>query len=467
LLTTRLAAVAVLFALAAALPAARAPQGTALQVSDDDVRRILVERIDALTAGAGGIGIVVGRIDSHGRRVISEGHLAGDKRRQVDGNTAFEIGSITKVFTALLLADMAQRGEMRLSDAASAHLPRGVTVPQRNGRAITLLDLATHTSGLPFMPADARLRRFLSTYTLPREPGAEWDYSNLAYWVLGEALASRARVDLATLMRIRIFDPLEMPNTRMAAGPGSVNGHLAIGHDAALQRAQAFADAPVYREMPAAGGLLSTANDLLKFLSGSMGLVASPLSPAMAVALSTTRPTGHPGELQALGWLVVGKGADTVVVHDGGTWGYASSMGWHPATGEGVVVLSNHVASVEDIARHLLRPEVPLTPPTRMRREIPMDPAVLDGYRGRFEAPGEGVFIIEREGRFLMVQPPADWGLPKMRLRAESPSDFFVAELPLLVRFETDSSGRASQIVVHPPRGQKPVTAKRQGPHAG
>jgi hypothetical protein len=116
----------------------------------------------------------------------------------LDGDTGFEIGSVTKVFTALLLADLVRKGEVALADPVAKYLP---AVKIRNGSSITLLSLATHTSGLPFMPDDvpafddsaatkcaaAQLYQFLASYELPRHRGTKWDYSNIGYWLLGQA----------------------------------------------------------------------------------------------------------------------------------------------------------------------------------------------------------------------------------------------------------------------------------------
>jgi hypothetical protein len=121
-------------------------------------------------------------------------------------------------------------------------------------------------------------------------------------------------------------------------------------------------------------------------------------------------------------------------------------------------VLSNQVASVTDIALHLLRPKVSLERAAAKRTEIALESAVLDSYAGHYE---EGVFIIAREGDFLTIQPPADWGLPKLRLRPESLQDFFVAELPLRVSFQTDDHRRVDGVLVYPPRGQKAIPASR------
>jgi D-alanyl-D-alanine-carboxypeptidase/D-alanyl-D-alanine-endopeptidase len=136
-----------------ALAGAQARQGSGAIVlpSNGDLRKVLEERVDILGGEEDGVGIVVGLIGPQGRRVISYGHLSRGDPRPLDGDTGFEIGSVTKVFTALLLADMVRRGEVALADPVAKYLP-SVRIPERNGRSITLLDLATHTSGLPFMP---------------------------------------------------------------------------------------------------------------------------------------------------------------------------------------------------------------------------------------------------------------------------------------------------------------------------
>jgi hypothetical protein len=137
-------------------------------------------------------------------------------------------------------------------------------------------------------------------------------------------------------------------------------------------------------------------------------------------------------------------------------------VAWDPKKRAGVVVLSNQVAGISDIARHLLRPNVPLERPTATKRtEIALASAVLDTYAGRYEAQGDGVFIIARERDSLTIQPPADWGLPKLRLRPEGLRDFFTSELPLRVTFQTDSDGGVNGLLVYPPRGQQARLAKR------
>ena len=144
----------------AALAVARAAGGQTAVASDAEIRRILVERVDTQRQS---VGIVVGVIEPSGRRVVSYGRLAKDDPRPLDGDTIFEIGSITKVFTSLLLADAVQRHEVALTDPIAKYLPSSVNMPER-GRAITLQDLATHTSGLPRLPGNMKPRDAMNPY---------------------------------------------------------------------------------------------------------------------------------------------------------------------------------------------------------------------------------------------------------------------------------------------------------------
>src|SRR5580700_3787583 len=193
--------------------------------STHEIREILVRRIDEQKQA---VGIVVGVIEPNGRRVVAYGNLANGDPRTLDGDTIFEIGSISKVFTSLLLADMVNRKEVTLDDPAAKYLPENVTMPERSGKSITLLDLSTHSSGLPRLPSNLKLKdpfnpyagysvddlyQFLSSYTLRRDPGSEVEYSNLGAGLLGHLLAYRAGTDYESLIGTRITRPLSMPDT--------------------------------------------------------------------------------------------------------------------------------------------------------------------------------------------------------------------------------------------------------------
>jgi len=160
--------------------------------SDSEIRALLRDYIER---DHWGVGIVVGIVDEHGSRIISYGKLDNGSSSQVDGDTLFEIGSITKTFTALLLEDMVARGEMKLDDPVEKFLPEKVKIPSKGGRKITLLDLATHSSGLPRDINDWTVQGmydFLGRCQLISKPGTKVLYSNLGFCLLGHVIELRA-----------------------------------------------------------------------------------------------------------------------------------------------------------------------------------------------------------------------------------------------------------------------------------
>jgi len=464
------AVVACVLARTQAMASAAAPG-----LSSGAVRAILTDRIRDLTLGQGGIGIVAGLTDAKGQNIVVAGQNDRSDPRLLDGNSVFEIGSVGKVFTALLLSDMVLRGEILLEAPVAHYLPTNTHLPERNGRAITIVDLATHMSGLPFMPDPPKVQggnapaytetdiyRFLTAYKLTRNPGSDWDYSNLGYWLLGEALATRGGMSFVTLLHERVLRPLNMTDSGFELTP-RMKANLAIGHDASLQRAQSMSTVPIYNLMPATGvGFYSTANDLLTFLSAAMGQRSSPLSSAFKLEIDTKKLIPHSTNVQALGWTLVMPGTEQLVFRDGGTLGFASCVAWRPHLSAGIVVLANCVGDVGDIAQHILAPEIPLKKPVvNLHREITLDRRVLSRYSGHYLAAGEGVFTIAFEGDHLTFESPPEWGLPKLRIRAETDKKFFASELPLRVEFQGEADRPADSITVFPPRGQKGIVAKR------
>jgi D-alanyl-D-alanine-carboxypeptidase/D-alanyl-D-alanine-endopeptidase len=423
--------------------------------SDPEIRQMLVDRIDVQHQS---VGIVVGVVGPDGRRMIAYGHLEKRDPRAVNGDTVFEIGSDTKVFTSLLLADMVQRGEVALDDPVAKYLPSTVHMPQRNGRAITLVDLATHTSGLPRMPSNLapndpanpyadysvdQLYQFLSTYQLTRDIGSHYEYSNLGGGLLGHVLARRAGMDYEALVRARITDPLGMTNTRITLTP-DMKARLAAGHDAALETVANW-DLPT---LAGAGALRSTANDLLTFLAANLGYAKSPLAPAMAAMLTVRRPTGQPGLDVALAWHIFTTNGKEIVWHNGGTGGYRSFMGFDPKTRAGVVVLSNAetTAGVDDIGRHLLDSSVPLVKPPTVHHEVPVDPKMFDAFVGRYQLTPNVLMTVTRAGDHRFVQLT---GQPQFEIFPESDRDYFLKVVDAQITFVTDSTGRATELILH------------------
>ena len=431
---------------------------------DDEIVQILKERVDVRHKGTG---IVAGIISPRGRRLVCYGKPGLNDGRPLNGDTVFEIGSITKVFTSLLLSDMVKRGEAALNDPVAEYLPRGVKVPDWNGRKIALVDLSTQTSGLPFFPTDfplidddpvagagefseysiERLFRFLSNYELLHDVGVHWEYSNLGVGLLGLALAHRADMDYESLVRTRITGPLGMKSTAITPTP-EMRARLAVGYDSKLRPAPET-DLPAFA---GAGSLRSSANDLLTFLAAFMGDEPSGLQTAMSAMLETRRPgddwLAYLGGQQALGWWVIGNGDEAMIAHAGDTMGFSGSVAFNPKTRIGVAVLVNGVSGGTDLAMHLLRPSFPLAEPgtPKPHREIAVDPNLFDLYAGKYQAAPNVILVIKREGAKLSFMAP---GSPRVRLHAQGERDYFIADTDVTMTFKVDDRGRATGLVLH------------------
>ena len=331
-----------------------------------EIRSIMTNRVESGRA----VGIVTGIINAKGRQVIASGKVSLDGAQPPDGDTMYEIGSVTKVFTSLILADMIEKGEVKPDDPVAKLLPATVKVPSRNGRQITLLDLSMQVSGLPRLPdnlkpADAanpyadydaaKLYDFLSRYTLPRDPGEKYEYSNLAVGLLGHALALKAGVSYEELLRRRIFDPLGMRSTSITLSEAQKK-RLAPGYNASRKPAKNWD----FAVLAGCGAVRSTVNDMLKFVAANLELTDTPLKAAMRRMRSATKAIGSEDLEIGMAWHVFTKFDARIWWHNGGTYGYRSFVGFNPAKNEGVVVLCNTFMDNDDLGRHILESRYPV-----------------------------------------------------------------------------------------------------------
>jgi len=424
---------------------------------DAEIHKILADRIGSEHSG---VAIVVGVIDAKGRRVVSYGSLAKDDKRPLNGDTLFEIGSMTKVFTSLVLMDMVQKGEVAVADPVSKYLPASVKVPERNGKQITLQDLSTQSSGLPRMPSNfhpkddsnpyadytaEQLYQFLSGYQLTRDIGSQYEYSNLGVGLLGHALTLRAGMDYETMLRSRILDPLGMNSTRVALTP-ELKARLAIGHGPGLSVAPNW-DIAV---LAGAGALRSSANDILTFLAANLGYTKTPLAAAMAAEVSIRRPAGAPDMQIAYAWHIQTKNENSIIWHNGGTGGYRTYMGFDPKRRAGVVVLSNiaSAAGPDDIGRHLLDASYPLekAEPIQEHVEVTVDTKVFENYLGTYQLAPNLIMTMSRDGDRLFTQLT---GQPKFEVFPEGERKFFLKVVDAQLTFDTDAQGKATQVTLH------------------
>jgi serine-type D-Ala-D-Ala carboxypeptidase/endopeptidase len=417
--------------------------------SSDAIRALLAARVPA------GAGVVVGIIEPTGRRVIAHGASGARDARPLDGDTVFQIGSITKVFTTLLLADMVVRGEVQLHEPAAKLAPPGVTLPVRR-RPFTLFDLATHRSGLPAMPTnfalDARpdpyagytvdqLHAMLASHVLEREPsGPKGFYSNLGVALLGRLLAHRAGTDYEALLAARVLRPLGLASTSVTLEPDQ-SARLAPGHDRFLEPVDTWN----LVVLPGSGGLRSTANDLLRFLAAQLGQEPSPLHAAMLFQRTVRASTG-----QALGWGVRIRNHRELIRHEGSKEGYRTAVVFEPATSTGIVVLVNaRIAdSPMDLALHLLAgdplPPAPAPPPPPPAR-VALDAAVLDTCAGRYRLASGMLLEVARRGDGLLAYVP---GGGVSTFFADGPRTLFSNLDDERLTFELGAAGTVTGVVL-------------------
>ena len=421
-------------------------------MDDAAIKSILEERIDTVRRGTG---IVVGVIDAEGRQIVSHGRMRSDGDRQPDGDTAFEIGSITKVFTSILLADMIERAEVALDDPVDGLLPAAVRVPGTDDRPITLRDLATHHSGLPrlpdnFAPADGnnpyadytveQMYEFLDNYTLPRAVGSRFEYSNLAVGLLGHALSLRAGMDYEALLVERVTDPLGLADTRIALS-ADLQSRLATGHDLVGKPVLNW-DLPT---LAGAGALRSTTNDLLDFLAANMGL-REPLAAVLAATHVRQASTDNASLGIGLGWFILNAAGNLIIWHDGGTGGYRTFAGFDPNRQLGVVVLGNSANEVSDIGLHIFDGVFPLAPLQPLPEVVELDPAVLDAYVGKYELVPDFIFTVTREGEGLFVEIT---GQAKYEVFPLSESRVFYTVVEAQITFVKDETGQVTHLTLH------------------
>lgn len=295
-------------------------------------------------------GVAIGLIADGKQRVFAFGRPSMKSERAIDGDTLFEIGSITKVFTCIALAQMTLDGSVRLEDTVQGLLPDTVAMPRTEEREIRLVDMATHHSGLPRMPSNFhpknglnpfasytvdKMYESLGDHELRRDVGEEYEYSNLAMGLLGHVLARRAGTDYETLISRRLLQPLGMRATGIELNeelrPRLARAHLRNGI------ATLNWDFPT---LTGAGALRSSVHDMMKFLNACL----SPPDKTFAAALELTMKPRHEIAKDisvGLGWHVEGAGDGRWWWHDGATGGYTSYAGFNPKRQMAVVVLRN------------------------------------------------------------------------------------------------------------------------------
>ena len=411
-----------------------------------DIQAAIRERL----TNAFNTGVVVGLVSTNGTRFFSFGSGSTDAGMGLSEDTVFEIGSVTKIFTCTILADLVERGSLTLTTPVQSLLPAGVRVPGRNGKTITLGTLAMQNSGLPRLPSNLDpvdlsdpyadysaqdLYEFLGEYPLPRDPGATYEYSNLGVGLLGHALSLWSGTNYESMVLDRIAGPLRLTDTMIHPSPDQ-SRRMAQGYKGVVPT-----ENWTFQSLAGAGALRSTARDLASFVSANMGLRTTPLLPAM-ISAQKSRFTTTIGRI-GLGWQILSSSAGDIVWHDGGTGGFSSFIGFLASKRLGVVILANSDYSVGDLGFRLLDPTIPLTPPPTVAT-VPL--SGLNPLVGRYQGPGGDYFEIERRRDHLTVAYSGDLG-QVFTLFPSSPRSFFLTEVPAGATFQTSVFGVSTNLL--------------------
>jgi D-alanyl-D-alanine-carboxypeptidase/D-alanyl-D-alanine-endopeptidase len=414
-------------------------------------RDSLAHIVTARVADGRSTGLIVGVITSSGERWVTS---AGNERpgKPVDPQSIFEIGSITKTFTATVLADMVGRGEVRLDEPVAELLPAGTKIPASNGKLITLGDLSSQISGLPrmpdnFHPADndnpyadytvSQMYAFLAGYQMIRDPGAKYEYSNLGVGLLGHALSLKAGKSYEQMVRERVLSPLGMTSTGITVTP-AMKAHASDGHDPA-GGVEPWWDLPTFA---GAGALRSNLDDMMKYLAAQI----TPPNTALGHAIELTHArcfTVSPNLGLGLNWHITAFQGDTMIWHNGGTAGFRTMIGWNPRTHVGAVLLGNSGQDNDDVVRHIVlgTPLVVMSKHT----EVTLAPDALRQYVGHYELAPTFALDVTNENGAMFVHPTGQATIP---IYAEATDKFFFKVVDAQLEFSRDSAGAVNGVAL-------------------
>ncbi len=422
-----------------------------------DVPVLVEEMVAPLLEAEIVVGLVAGALVEDQVCVRGFGRLSRSDPRVPDGETVFEIGSISKVYTGLLLADSVARGLVALDDPVSALLPEGVEMPVfEEERPIALVHLATHGSGLPrmprnFKPADPsspyadyhpeELYAGLGRLRLRRGPGEEYAYSNLGVGLLGHALGLANETPFAELLVERLCEPLGLADTRVDL-TASMRERLARGYDVD-GREQPLWDMDVFA---GAGAIRSSVNDLLLFARAQLDPQDTPLADAIALSRKKHFEPGGGHDGMGLGWHFGSGGA--TIWHNGQTGGYHSWLALHPERRVAVAVLATTSSGLVDRAAdrlfvNLLGKEVE---PLGVRRAIEVDREVLEDYVGRYRLGVMAVFDVTLEPQGLFAKLTLQ---DAFRIYPSAEDRFFYRVVEAEITFVRDEEGVVKALILH------------------
>ena len=397
-----------------------------------------------------GVGFVAVEVEGKDVFVTAQGARSAGSRMPADA--LFEIGSITKTFTALLLADAVVRKQLSLTGAVEDALG-GMRLRDSDGEPIRWVDLATHRSGLPRLPSnmapaipedpyadyrEATLREFLAGFkpAVPRNTRSE--YSNLGFGLLGHALSRAAGKPFASLLAERVLQPLGLGDVSLALSPQDPP-RLVPGHDTNARPVPHWH----FDVLAPCGALLMSAAGIARYAQAALGVFDHPLRDAFALCLKEHAAGPSAINPRGLAWLLAPLNDRMVMNHDGGTFGFSSSLWIDPKRQRAAAVLANAFVETKDLALHLMEPAIPAQDfSITQQAAVAVDTATLEALAGVYAFNPQFKITVTVRDAQLWAQATGQGAFP---LFAKSPRRFFAKVTPLEIEFQP-ADGRASAL---------------------
>jgi serine-type D-Ala-D-Ala carboxypeptidase/endopeptidase len=427
-------------------------------------RKAAIDQLVQPIVDAGAVpGIVVGVLEDGKTQVFGYGKGTGD--RAPDATTIFEIGSVTKTFTTTALAVMVEQKMVGLEDPVRKYLPPDAVPAGREGEAeIRLIDLASHYSGLPNLPANAHpkdpanpyadytpklLYEYLSARTLRLAPNTGFLYSNLGMGLLGHALSLRYGKPYEQMIVDLVAGPLGLNDTRVTLSADQQK-RFAPGHDGDGNPVRSW-DHDVDS---GAGALRSSAADLLRFLQAQVD-PPDKLKGAIELTHVERHKVGAAGSV-AMAWIVKPDGK--TYWHNGGTAGHTTYVSFNTERRTALVVLVDNSGTfmdqVGDRVEHILAGET--VQPLPVHHAITIDSKMLDEYVGAYEVVPNIRLTVTRQGDRLLGQLP---GQEPHGIFPEAKDKFFFRVAEATVDFDRNEQGQVTGLVLH--QNRRDTKAKR------
>jgi len=404
------------------------------------------------------VGTVVAFFENGKETYFTYGYADMDKKQGILSQSVFEIGSISKTFTSLLLADLVQKRQIRLEDSVDKYLPDSVKVPSFNGRKITFVDLATHTSGLPRMPTNIvpknpenpyvdygvkDLYAFLTTAQLQNGMG-NYNYSNVGVGLLGHVLTLIAGKSYEQLLQNVICTPLKMTETStLNASTWLTTGH--VDHKPVLHWD--------FDIMEGAGAIRSNAQDLMRYLRAEIDLSGEALAGAMTQSQQPLYSIDSTLKM-ALGWHITATTNDEIYWHNGGTGGYRAFAGFSRKSNKAIVILNNSTQSVDDLGMYFFNPSVTIIP---AKKPLTLPKQAMLSFVGTYKIAPQLELEITLENNQLLAKMT---GEAIVKVYPETETKLFCREVNATIDFFRGDKGGFDKLILDLNGDKMPATRK-------